>query len=228
VFLSFTLSQLGMVRHWRKLREGNWRRSLVINGIGATLTGVVTVVVGAVNFLYGAWIVFLLIPVFICMFMGIHRHYRRVQEQLDPIQLEGKRLTPPRQIVIVPVGDYNLASMRALALARSMAREVVVVRVAFDEKETEGFRQEWQTWGNGSQLVILESPFRSFNEPLLAYIDALHRQDPNAYVTVILPEFVPAHWWEHFLHNQTALRLKAALLFRRNTITINVPYHLER
>jgi hypothetical protein len=83
-------------------------------------------------------------------------------------------------------------------------------------------------WGNGTKLVLLESPYRSFTEPLIAYIDALHRQDPEAYLTLVLPEFLPAHWWQHLLHNQTALRLKAALLFRRNTLVLDVPYHLEQ
>jgi amino acid transporter len=228
VFLSFTLSQAGMVLHWRRLREPGWRKSLIINALGALLTGVVLVVVGSVKFALGAWMVFVLIPVLVLMFNGIHRHYCHVAEQLSVARLEEGKIGTPRQIVVVPIGDINQASLRALAFARSISNNPLVLRITYDGNEAEVFRREWTRWGNGTQLVLLESPYRSFTEPLLAYIDALHRQDPEAYVTVVLPEFLPAHWWEHILHNQTALRLKAALLFRRNTVTIDVPYHLKQ
>jgi amino acid transporter len=228
VFLSFTLSQAGMVRHWWKSREPGWQKSMVINGTGACLTAVVLAVVGAVKFQLGAWVVLLLIPLLVLIFNGIQRHYQRVAEQLSLEHLGGKGIAPPRQIVIVPIGELNQASLRALAFARSISKDLVAVRVAFDADEASEFQQQWARWGNGNQLVILESPYRSFNEPLLVYIDALHRQDAEACITVVLPEFVPAHWWEHLLHNQTALRLKAALLFHRNTVTVDVPYHLVR
>jgi hypothetical protein len=114
-----------------------------------------------------------------------------------------------------------------LAYARSIASHPIAVSVVFDEHDIAAFREKWNRRGNGTELLLLLSPYRSFNEPLLAYIEELHRRDPEAYVTVVLPEFLPAHWWEHFLHNQTALRLKAALLFQRNTVTIDVPTHLK-
>jgi amino acid transporter len=228
VFLSFTLSQAGMVRHWLKSRAPGWQRSMIINGIGAVLTAIILAIVWTVKFQLGAWIVFVMIPILVFVFNAIHQHYQRVQEQLDLTRINQQAIVAPRQIVLVPIGELNLASMRALAFASSIAKEAIAVRVAFEPEEIEPFRQQWQKWGNGRPLIILESPFRSFIEPLLAYIDELHRQNADALIMVVLPEFVPAHWWEHFLHNQTALRLKAALLFRRNTIMIDVPYHLER
>jgi amino acid transporter len=228
VFVSFTFSQAGMVRHWWKSRAPGWRKSLIINAVGATLTGLVLVVVGAVKFQLGAWMVFVLIPLLVLLFNGVHRHYRQVAEQLSVTKSEGDVIAPPRQIVVVLISEINQASLRAIAFARSVSKDLVVLRLVYDPAEVQSIRNEWARWGNGTPLILLESPYRSFNEPLLAYIDALHRQDPDAYVTVVLPEFIPAHWWEHFLHNQTALRLKAALLFRRNIVTINVPYHLEK
>ena len=135
--------------------------------------------------------------------------------------------TPPRQVVLVPIGEVNRATLRALAYARSISAHPVVLSVVFDEQDIAAFKEKWHRWANGTELLLLESPYRSFNEPLLAYIDELHRRDPDSYVTIVLPEFLPAHWWEHVLHNQTALRLKAALLFRRNTVTIDVPTHLK-
>lgn len=227
VFLSFTLSQSGMVLHWRRVREPGWQKSIVINGTGAILTAVVLVIVASVKFMLGAWMVVVFVPVLVVMFDAVHRHYRHVADQLSVTRLD-QAIATPRQIVVVPIGEINTVSLRALAVARSIAKDPLAVHITYGESQAEGFRQEWMRWGNGTQLVLLESPYRSFTEPLLAYIDALHRQDPDAYLTLVLPEFLPAHWWQHLLHNQTALRLKAALLFRRNTVVLDVPYHLER
>ena len=228
VFLSFTLSQAGMVRHWWKTREPGWQRSMVINGAGAVLTGIILLVVGGVKFQLGAWIVFILIPILVIGFNGIYQHYDRAAEQLALPAAPSAAISPPRQIVIVPVGDLNRAALRALAFARAITPEPLAVRIVYEPHEVTTFRREWDAHGTSTSLVLLESPFRSFTEPLLAYIDALHRQDPEAFITIVLPEVIPAHWWEHALHNQTALRLKAALLFRKNTVTVNVPYHLDR
>jgi len=228
VFISFTLSQAGMVRHWWKLREPGWRKSMVINGFGALLTGVVLLVVGSVKFLLGAWIVFLLIPLIVFAFNLIHRHYAMVAEQLKIENLATEKFDAPRQIVIVPIEDINRASMRALAYARSIVPHPLALHITFDANEAEELKKNWESCCQGAELVLLESPYRSFNEPLLAYVDAIHRHDPDAYVTVVIPEYLPAHWWQHILHNQTALRLKGSLLFRHNTVVIDVPYHLEK
>jgi amino acid transporter len=227
VFISFTLSQSGMVRHWWRTREEGWRKSIVINAFGALLTGIVLVVVGSVKFLLGAWMVLLLIPLLVWMFNGIHRHYEHVKQQLKPSLDDQSQFQPRRKIVVVPIGDFNQASLRALAFARTLSEHPVALHVIFEDSNIEKIRKKWAEWGNGTELVMLESPYRSFNEPLLVYIDELQRHNPDAYITVVLPEFIPAHWWEHALHNQTALRLKATLLFRRNIVTIDVPYHLE-
>ncbi len=227
VFISFTLSQSGMVLHWWRLRQPGWRKSIIINGIGALATGLVLVVVGSVKFAGGAWMVLVLIPILVWVFNMIHRHYRRVAEQLDPSRVDQASLPVPKQVVLVPIGDVNEPALRALAYARSISNHPIAVRLIFEESDVEAIRKQWAQWGNGMELILLESPYRSFVEPLLAYIEEVRRHHPETYITVVLPEFLPAHWWEHILHNQSALRLKAALLFRPNTITIDVPYHLK-
>ncbi|MBI3287490.1 MAG: APC family permease, partial [Chloroflexi bacterium] len=223
VFLAFTLSQSGMVARWWRLRGSGWRRSLIINAFGATLTGVVLIIVASTKFASGAWIVVLLIPLLVLMFLGIHRHYRNVADQL---RLSAGAATldqqPVKQKVLVPVADLNQASLRALAFARSISEDVTALHVTDDPREAEALRRKWDQWANGVSLVILESPYRSFTPPLLTYIDALHQQDPGTFVTVVLPQFVPAHWWENLLHNRTVVGLKASLLLRPNTLVVNV------
>jgi hypothetical protein len=228
VFLAFSMSNSGMVVHWWRTRGPNWKTSIVINGVGAVLTFIVFLIVGVAKFAAGAWIVFILIPIIVAMFSAIHRHYQNVAEQLSVSRVVGDPFKPPRQIVLVPVTDVNQASLRALAFAHSISDKPLAIHITYNASESEDIRRKWARWGKGGELVLVESPYRSFTAPLLAYIDALHRKDPEAYVTVVLPEFLPAHWWEHVLHNQTALRIKTALLFRGNTVVIDVPYHLKK
>jgi hypothetical protein len=227
VFASFTLSQSGMVVHWRRLRESNWRRSVVINGIGAVTTATVTLVIAFTKFAEGAWIVVLLIPLLILGFWGIHRHYR----VLDRARRAETPLLPEAIVVraVVPIADAGVQARQALAFARAIApddRHVVAVHVTDDASTAERLRREWEEWAPGVELVIVESPYRSLAGPLLAYIDALKDTHPSDTLTVVLPEFVPSHWWEQLLHNQTALRLKAALLFHPGIVVANVPYHM--
>jgi amino acid transporter len=228
VFLSFTLSQSGMVRHWYRLRGKNWRRSLVINGIGAVSTGVVCIIIAATKFVHGAWVVVALIPILVLVFYGIYGHYRGIAEQQQVEDLP-KEL-PEQQLgkVVVPIGGINRAVIRTLAYARAVSPDVTAVHVTDDMTSAERLRKEWEEWGIDVPLLILETPYRSFLGPLLTYIDALDERSPGALVTVVLPEFVPKHWWENLLHNQAALRLKLALLSRPNTVVTDVPYHLGR
>lgn len=227
VFLAFTLSQSSMVRRWLRKRGPRWRRSLMMNGAGAVTTGIVTLIIAGTKFTHGAWVVVLLVPCLVAFFRSIHSHYEQVAAQLHvdlpllplPEERVGK--------VIVPVGGINRAVLPTLSYARALSPDVTAVHVAEDLSSADDLRREWEDWGSGIPLLILETPYRSFIEPLLAYIDALDARSPGSLVTVVLPEFVPAHWWEQALHNQTALRLKFALLSRPNTIVTNVPYHLS-
>jgi amino acid transporter len=230
VFSAFTLSQAGMVMRWWRRREPGWQRSIIFNGIGAAATFVVLVVVALTKFADGAWMVVVLLPVLILLFRAIHMHYSQAAAELaaetpiDPDEIQHQ--------VIVPIASLNQVALQTLAYARSIARgpEDVVnaVHITDDPEAAETLRMQWEEWQCGVQLTIIESPFRSLVGPLLAYIDAMHAQHPEKTLTVILPEMVPAHWWEQVLHNQTALRLKAALLFRPGVVVADVPYHLRR
>ena len=227
VFTSFTLSQAGMVVHWRRLREPGWERSAVINGVGSVATAIVTIVIAVTKFAEGAWLVILLIPLLIGLFWSIHRHYLR----LDRARRAETPLMPEEVIVrtVVPIADTGIQARQALAFARAIAADdehVVAVHVTDDVSSAERLRREWEEWEPGIELIIVESPFRSLAGPLLAYIDALKETHPRDTITVVLPEFVPSRWWEHLLHNQTALRLKAALLFHPGIVVSNVPYHM--
>lgn len=227
VFMAFTLSQAGMVRHWWKLRdeERGWRWRAVLNGAGALATGLVAVIVGVAKFALGAWMVLLLIPFLIGLMWAIERHYRGVERALAVTPEEP--LPPVRDpLVIVPVSRLDRPALQALAFARSISSEVTAVHVNDDRDEIEAMRREWEARAGPVELVILESPYRALMAPLLAYFDAIDQMDPGRPITVVLSEFVPRHFWEYPLHGQSALRLKLRLFLRPNTVVIDVPYHL--
>ena len=228
VFIAFTLSQSGMVVHWWRLRNEvrGWRWRAVLNGTGAVATGVVAIIVGVAKFALGAWMVLLLIPLLIGLMWSIGRHYRSVQLALAVDLTSGAlpRRVAPR--VLVPVSRIDRATLNALAFATSISADVTAVHVSNDADDLAHMKEEWEQWGGPVNLVILESPYRALMGPLMAYIDATDRADPAQPTTVVLPEFVPSHFWEYPLHNQTALRLKLRLFFRHNTVVVDVPYHL--
>jgi amino acid transporter len=228
VFIAFTLSQSGMVVHWWRLRHEvrGWRWRATLNGVGALATGVVAIIVGVAKFALGAWMVLFLIPLLVGLMWSIGRHYRSVEMALAVDLTSGAlpRRVAPR--VLVPVSRIDLATLNALAFATSISADVTAVHVSSDADDLARMKQEWELWGGPVSLVILESPYRALMGPLMAYIDATDRADPTQPTTVVLPEFVPSHIWEYPLHNQTALRLKLRLFFRRNTVVVDVPYHL--
>jgi amino acid transporter len=225
VFVSFTLSQAGMVVHWRRERSAGWRTSAIVNGVGATVTGLVLLVVGATKAHEGAWIIMLLIPLNVLFFKVTRRHYEGVAAQLS---LRGWHSHGSRgNTVVVPISGIQRAVVEALDYARSLSSDVRAVYIDVDPAATEQLRMHWREWGRGTPLVVLESPYRSLMEPLLEYIGQLHEAHPDDYVTVVLPEFVPARWWHHLFHNQRALLIKGALLFAPNTVVTSVPFHLS-
>jgi hypothetical protein len=226
VFVSFTLSQAGMVIHWRKTKEAGWKTSAVINGFGALVTGIVLIIVAVTKTLEGAWIVLLLIPLIVAVFRSTRQHYDHVASQLTLRGYEPEQRA--HNTVVMPIGGMQRAVVEALRYAETLSDDVRAVYVDIDPKATEQIRKDWDKWGGRVTLVVLPSPYRSVMEPLLAYITQVETDRPNDYVTVILPEFVPARWWQHLLHNQSALLIKGALLFRPNTVVTSVPFHLER
>ena len=282
VFLSFTLSQAGMVIHWRREgqalramraaaqaagpegvaganasaskenkltgkleahritgaqpkslaevaqleKKSHWRKSLIINGIGAIATFVVLMVFIVTKFLHGAWIVVVLIPLMVVLFLRIHRHYLEVAQQLSTEGLAGLR--PIHHEVIVPISGIHRGVIAALEYAKSIApHHVTAVYVNLDDETTQKLREKWEQWGSGVNLVVVASPYRSLLRPLLNYVDRVKRSSHGEVVTIVLPEFVPAKWWQNLLHNQNTLFLKGALLFKKGVVVTNVPYHLE-
>ena len=227
VFTGFTLSQAGMVRRHLRLRERGWKLSTVINAVGAIATGLVLTVVVVSKFTIGAWIPAALIPVIVLILQSVKRHYDRVERALevDPANYRSRRHT---HTAVVLVGRVHRATLAAIAYARSLAPDrLVALSVVSNAEEAEKIQEEWDRFGLPVQLHIELSPYRELTGPVLSYLDELDKQYENDVITVILPEFVLTRWWEQLLHNQSALVLKGRLLFRRNTVVVSVPYHID-
>jgi amino acid transporter len=226
VFISFSLSQGGMVLHWRREGGPGWRRHALFNLIGAVLTSLVLMVVALTKFAEGAWIIVVLIPLLVVWFRSIHKHYLGVGAQLtlqDWVPEPGRHNT-----VLVPIGGVHRAVVTAIQYARTLSPDVRAVYVDVDPRVTAEIRKLWEEWGEGVPLVVLDSPYRSLMEPLLEYIGQVDDERPDHFVTILLPEFVPARWWHHLLHNQRALLIKGALLFRPSIVVTSVPFHLKK
>ena len=227
VFLAFTLSQAGMVARHLKQKGERYRLHALINAAGATATGAALLVIATTKFLQGAWIVILLIPLFVIFFLRTHRHYFYVRQQLSLREIEPER--PLRHTAIVPISAVNRATVYAVRYAKSIAHEVEAVHVAIDPARVDQIREQWKAWGGGVPLRVLESHYRSMVQPLVDHIDDLmHGRRRNEMVTVVLPEFVTAHWWEGLFHNQSAFLIKGALLFRPGVVVTSVPFHFSR
>jgi hypothetical protein len=236
-----------MVRHWmkagRELKKAakgettaiskeelkdakHWRKSILVNGLGAIATLIVLIVLIITKFIHGAWIVVVLIPLLVTLFRAIQRHYMDVATQLTTEGLE--HLRPIRHEVIVPISGIHRGVVRALEYAKAIAREhVTALYINVDEEATQKLREKWSEWGQGVELVVVASPYRSLVGPLVRYVDRRMKQHKDQMVTVVLPEFIPAKWWHHLLHNQSSLMLKGSLLFKPNVIVTSVPYHLS-
>ena len=228
VFVSFTLSQSGMVKRWLVKKGPHWRKKLIVNGIGAVTTGIATIIIASTKFLQGAWIVFLLVAILIFMFQGIRSHYKAVAEQIALDRRGSRPPLPRRNIVIIPISGLNRAVVRAVDFARSRPGEIRAVYVDLDPEESAKVKIQWAQWGGGINLIALPSPYRSVLGSLLEYIEEILDKEPDIWVTVVIPEILPARWWQNILHNQRAFMLKAALLFKERVILIDVPFHLTR
>lgn len=226
VFLSFTLSQSGMVVHWFKLKTPRWQREALINGIGASATLVVLGVIIVTRFTHGGWIVVVLIPIIVAIFLLIHGHYKETAAQLS---LDDYGAPPHirRHRVVVPVAGVHRGVVEALNYARSLSNDVTAVYVETDPVETAKVRAKWNKWGDGVRLVVLASEYRSIIEPLIHYLDRIDARQPDDVITVVMPQFLASRWWHNILHNQTALLVRLALIFRRGLVVTDVPYRLK-
>ncbi len=227
VFTSFTLSQAGMVRHHQKQREENWRRHVIMNGVGSLATLIVLIIVATTKFTSGAWVPLVLIPLIILMLKSIHRHYLQVDRALAA-NLTAEMIRPRRNTVVVLVGNVHGGVMQALSYAKSLnPNYLVAVRLVEGDEEADEVQKLWLSAGFDIPIETVYSPYRELRKPLLEFLNRLDEQYDNDNVTVIIPEFVVRHWWEHILHNQSALRIKRWLLFRRGTVVTSVPYHID-
>lgn len=236
VFVSFTLSQTGMVRHWNRLlttetdpaRRRRMHRSRGINTFGALLTGLVLVVVLVTKFTHGAWVSLVGMALFYAVMTAIRRHYDGVSEELsasDPDEVT--RLLPSRVHSLVLVSKIHKPTLRALRYARLMRSDTLeAVTVNVDHNETEQLRRDWDERGFDIPLIILDSPYREISRPVIDYVKRLRREQPRDVVSVFIPEYVVGHWYEHLLHNQSALRLKGRLLFTPGVMVTSVPFQL--
>ncbi len=228
VFLSFSLSQAGMVKHWYKSKEKGWIHSLVINGIGCVATTIVLLIIVTTKFLHGGWIVCAMIPLFVFEFLRIKKHYLVVGEQL---RLHGPAeviTMPASHHVIIPVSGIHRGVIEALYYARSISHDIVACYIDITPRITERIIAEWRKYGMEVPLKILPSPYRSVTRPLLDFIEAEIKRMPDGMITVIIPEFVTARWWQSLLHNQTAIIIKAALAFKPRVVVTSVRYHLSK
>src|SRR5580698_1296722 len=235
VFVSFTCSQTGMIRHWnRLLRDVTDRatrrkmyRSRTINTVGACFTGVVLVIVLISKFASGAWIVVVAMPVIWLTMRGISRHYDSVAAELVP-PTEAPVTLPASNRAIVLVSKLHLPTMRALAYARATRpSHLEAITVNVDEAETARLQDEWDRSDIPVPLTVVASPYRDITRPVVQYVKQMRRESPRDIVTVFIPEYVLGHWWEQVLHNQSALRLKARLLQQRGVVVASVPYQLR-
>ncbi len=225
VFLAFTLSNSGMVAHWWKTRGKNWQTSMFVNGVGATLTGVVLVIITVTKFALGAWMIVIAIPVIVVVFLRIHRHYQAVKAELRmSVNRSVPRTLKVRVLVIMP--SVNYASQRALAFARTISKNIAAVTVTFDRASAERVREKLQEYDPALPHIVLEDPYRDFFEPLQRYVEMLQQRDPEAYITIVVPEFIVKHWWERILHNKAAQTIDRIFREYENVAVVTVPYQL--
>ena len=232
VFISFTLSQASMTLRWWKAEKVQRNNvAMLINGFGALTTGVVAIIIITTKFLGGAWIILMLLPIIIMALLGIRKHYDSVSEQLrlNARQIRNRPITWTRDsAVVVAIDTLNRAAVRAIDYAQNVSRDVTVVHISDDIEEANTLRAKWGEAGIQLPLVIIESPYRELLGPLVNYIEQLHQEKGGTTLTVVLPEFVPVHLYELFLHNQTAWRLRTALWSHPGIAVTSVPYHLSR
>lgn len=234
-FLAFTLSQAGMVAHWIRERGRGWPVKAALNGLGTAATAVALVVIGVSKFLEGAWVVVVLVLVQVVVFRRIHRHYQAIAAQLTLRGLPPLLAPPPDPRIVLPISGVHRGVIEALRYARSISNHVTAVYVEIEPGSGEKIRQRWDEWGldNDARLEVVPSPYRSVVRPILEFLDRTDQEhNDGRLATVLLPEFVPAHWWESLLHNQTAWLIRIALLYRRRALgktraIIDVPMHLK-
>ena len=233
-FLAFSLSQAGMVVHWWRLRGRGWVFKIAANGLGALATFMTLIVVGYSKFLEGAWITIILIPMIVIVFLRIRAHYNHIRDELSLQGLPPSLKPLPAPRIVIPISGVHRGIVDAVDYARSISNAVTAIYVEMEAGDADAVRERWNRLWPDVPLVVLSSPYRSIVQPILDFLDRTDSEHNDGQLaTVILPEFVPAKWWQSLLHNQTAWLLKAALLYRRRNrgyqqAIIDIPYHLRQ
>lgn len=231
VFTSFTLSQTGMLVHWLRLKPEGWHYKAFINGMGACITMITVIIIGITKFSAGAWIVIVIIPIFVMLMLKVNKHYVSVAEQLDiPNEILGQINFEPRynHYVIVPIDSLNIMVVRALRYAKSLSPNVEAFHVETREGEADKLRAKWAMLNTDIPLVIKQSPYREVVGPLIEYIDSEeHASRPGDMITVLLPQFLVPKWWQMLLHNNTSIFIANALFHKRNVVVSVLPFYLE-
>jgi amino acid transporter len=227
VFLSFTLSQVGMVLHWFKSKETGWRTNMLVNGFGATLSGIVLIVLASTKFIHGAWIVIVLIPLLVLTFMKIHKHYKDIAKNLR-VDDDHTFEHPEHIKVIVPVATFTTVVANTVEYALSISNDVTAVHIVLDDEKAERLKARWEKYYPDTSLVMISSPFRSLLSPLIDYLDEVEKSTQNhELIMILIPEFITHKWWQYFLHNQSGLILKSVLFFNKSYVIASVPFHLS-
>ncbi len=227
VFMSFTISQSGMVRSWLRRKGEHWRKKLLVNSVGAFTTGVATLIIATTKFWDGSWIVLFLVPLLIMMFRGIRSHYKAVKEQIS-LTRDSRPPRPRHNLILIPISGVNRSVIRAVDYARSRGGDIKALLVDVNKEETALAEIQWAQWGCGVPLIVLPSPYRSILGSIMDFVEEHRQKDPDCWITVVLPEILPARWWQNILHNQRALILKASLLFKDRVVLTDVPFHLTK
>jgi len=208
--------------------ENGWQYKMVINAFGAVCTAIVMVVFAVTKFREGAWIILILVPLLVTIFFTIHHHYKDLASHLSLDKFLGLPTRQTRHRVILPVSGVHQGTLEALHYARLLSDDVTAVHISIEPSETEKVQKKWKSWGDGTRLIILDSPFRLFIEPLLEYLeDIIANRQPNETITIVVPQFMPSKRWHHALHMRTAEVLRQELLSKHGVVVTDVPYHVH-
>ena len=222
-----------MVIHWRREKGRGWQLRAVINGLGAVTTALVVVIIAITKFIYGAWLVAVLIPLLIAMYKKIHQHYQNMREQLRlPRESYGGgswKKPVGRNLVVVPIAGVNRVVENTLTYARMISPYVTALYIGADEEGIQEIREKWQRWETGIELVVRYSPYRTILEPVVDYVEQMHRERREGdFITVLIPEFETRKWWHRLLHNQTGWFLRTYFIFHQDVVVSVVPFRLQK
>jgi hypothetical protein len=228
VFVSFTIAQIGLVRRWFRVKGSYWRVKMSVNAIGAITTALVLVIVALTKFTEGAWIVLVVLPAITFGCLAVKRHYNQVADELG-IDYSIHKPSAHHVLTIVLISGIHRVVLNTISFAQSLNTDVIAVYVGFSEEDIEKMEQKWEDWGAPCRLVTLRSEYRSLLGPIIRFLKKIETREgrPN-HVHIIIPQFIPKKWWHYFLHNQSALLLRAWLLNNKDFVITTVPYHLNK